>query len=279
MSTAGNTLVESTFVTIYALRDPDTLDLRYIGKAVDPAKRLRQHLQLGQLNRYRSKKNSWLKGLAAQGRVPYLEIVDEVEAERANEAEIYWIDWYRSQGAPLTNGTDGGDGGAVTDPDARARISAAHLGAKRTAETRAQMSASAKLRCSTERERERLRSISNGTPPVMDGETNPMAKLSDKQVRELREQAAAGKRLRALAAEYGITPASVTQLVTGRFRAAAGGPVREANPRSVLTSEDVAEIRRLAGEGARQVDLARRYRVHPSHVSGIISGRRGSSNK
>lgn len=261
-------------VSIYALRDPRTLELRYVGKASDPAQRLRQHLSSGQLNRYRSRKNSWLKSLLAAGQQPYLEIVDEVEPEWANEAECYWIAWYLSQGATLTNGTAGGDGGAVTDPDARARIAAAHRGSKRSAETKAQMSASAKRRCANEEERKRLRSISIAKPPVHTGEKNPRAKLSDLQVRELRERAAAGETLRLLARTYGITPASVTQMVTGQTRIAAGGPIREAKRKVVLSENDVAEIRRLAADGVAHVGLARRFGVHPSHISKTVAGQR-----
>jgi uncharacterized protein YjcR len=68
-------------------------------------------------------------------------------------------------------------------------------------------------------------------------------------------------------------------LVTGKFRLAAGGPVREAKPRSVLTRDDVVEIRRLAADGTRQVDLARRYGVHPSHISDVVRRRRWSMDK
>lgn len=258
-------------VQIYALRDPRSLYIRYVGKAADPERRLQMHLSPGQLRRYRSKKNSWLKNLLADGHVPYLEIVDEVDAEKANEAERYWIAWYRSQGAPLTNGTDGGDGGAVTDPEARKRINAARLGSKHTAETKALMSASAKRRCESEAERERLRSISNGKPPVRVGETNPRAKLTDQQVLELRERSAAGATGVELAEAYGITRASVTQLVTGQTRRAAGGPVRDPKSQTVLADGAVAEIRRLHSEGVTQIVIANTYGISQAHVSSICS--------
>jgi DNA-binding transcriptional regulator YdaS (Cro superfamily) len=266
------------WIQVYALRDPNSMDLRYVGKAADPKKRFVQHLTSSQL-RARSHKNSWLKGLIAAGQLPWLEIVDEVEADRADEAERYWIAWYRSQGAPLTNGTNGGDGGAITCPDARARISAAHLGSKRTVETRARMSETAKRRAADPKERERLRSISNGKPPVHNGEANPRTKLTDEQVREMRTRAAAGAWPATLAAEYGITMASVTQLVTGKYRVAAGGPIREAKRVSKLSEEDVVKIRRLVADGAKQRAVATQFGIHPSHVSDIVSGKRRSFKK
>jgi DNA-binding transcriptional regulator YdaS (Cro superfamily) len=265
-------------VTIYALADPRTSEVRYVGKAVDPERRLQQHLSRFQLSYYRSQKNSWLMSLLDAGHRPTLHVLEMVDSQEANAAEIRWIAKAIEMGARLTNGTVGGDGGAVTDPAAKARIRAAHLGAKRSDKTKQRMSVAARERCANEKERERLRSISNGTPPVFHGEKNPRTKLSDAQVRHLRELAAADEDLRSLAAEFGITPASVTQLVTGQSRRAAGGPIREAKPRSVLTDKDVAEIRRLAADGVRQVDLARRYGVHPSHVSDLVRGRRRSSS-
>lgn len=261
-------------VAVYLLRDPRTGHVRYVGKAVDPARRLQQHLSAFQLSYYRSRKNSWLKNLLDAGGRPELEIVETVAPEQANDAECKWIAYYHGLGAPLTNGTAGGDGGAVTDPEARARISAAHRGAKRSAGTRKKMSVVHRERCSDPKERARLKAISNGKPPVHHGEKNPRTKLSDAQVRQLRELAAAGEDLRALAAEYGITAASVTQLVCGQFRRAAGGPIREAKPRSKLTARNVAEIHRLAADGVAQTEIARRFDVHPSHISRTLSGQR-----
>lgn len=265
-------------VAIYALRDPRTREVRYIGKAIDPCRRARQHMSAFQLSYYRSRKVSWLQSLRDAGQEPILEILQVVDAGDANRAERQWIAQYRAEGARLTNGTDGGDGGAVTDPDAKARIRAAHVGRVASAETKKKMSAAAKRRCADEDERERLRSISNAKPPVHMGEKNPRTRLSDVQVRQLRELAAAGEDLQALAAEFGITPASVTQLVTGKYRKAAGGPIREAKPRSKLSNKDVVEIRRLVGSGVTQAEVARRYGVHPSHISDVISGRRRSFN-
>lgn len=260
-------------VTIYALADPHTGEVRYVGKAIDVNRRLQQHLTRFQLNNYKSHKNSWLKSLLDAGHKPTLHVLELVDSADANAAEIRWIAKATAMGARLTNGTAGGDGGAVTDPAAKARVRAAHLGIPLSEETKKKMSVAAKARM-TPAELERLRSIATVLPPVHHGEKNPRTKLSDAQVRHLRELAAAGEDLQALAAEFGITPASVTQLVTGKFRLAAGGPIREARPRVRLSAGDVAEIRRLAADGVRQVELARRYGVHPSHISKTLAGQR-----
>jgi hypothetical protein len=261
-------------VTIYALADPRTGEVRYVGKAVDPARRLRQHMTAFQLRNYRSQKNSWLLSLLDAGVTPTLHVLELVEHQDANAAEIRWIAKALEMGARLTNGTAGGEGGAVTDPEAKARILAAHLGSKASAETKKKMSVAAKRRCADEAERERLRSISNGKPPTHHGEKNPRSKLSDEQVRSLRERAAAGGYAPDLAAEYGITQASVSQIVTGQTRAAAGGPIRAPGSRTVLSDSQVERIRRLYGEGRTQAHLARRFGVSQSTISDLVSHKR-----
>lgn len=217
LATLDNGLSIDALICIYALRDPRDGSVRYIGKAEDPAKRFRQHLQAGQLMRYQSRKNSWLKSLLTQGFEPELDILDRVPADRANAAECQWIDFYRDfEGDRLTNGTLGGDGGAITDPEARARVRAAHVGKVISLETRAKTSASLKAHCSAPAARERLRSISNGQPPVKTGEANHNAKLTEEIVREIRRLHMEGVSGVAIAALFEITPANVSLIVRNR---------------------------------------------------------------
>jgi hypothetical protein len=51
-------------------------------------------------------------------------------------------------------------------------------------------------------------------------------KLSDEQVRELRERYAAGERTKSLASAFGIAPSYVPMLVRGDARRSAGGPLK-----------------------------------------------------
>src|SRR5258706_3676955 len=106
---------------IYALADPETGQVRYVGKADKPASRLRNHLTPRHLA-HRTKKNSWLKGLLAKGLRPELVIVDCVEADHWEEVERGWIAYYLADGCDLTNGTEGGDGLYNPTPDVRAKM-------------------------------------------------------------------------------------------------------------------------------------------------------------
>ena len=66
--------METTF--IYALIDPRTGAIRYVGKADDPEYRLSQHLIDD--GREKSYKASWIRSLRAQGLRPLIRIIDEV---------------------------------------------------------------------------------------------------------------------------------------------------------------------------------------------------------
>lgn len=133
---------------IYCLRDPETQLIRYVGKANDPQIRLVRHLR----EKYKSYKNAWLTSLKARGLVPELEIIEEVLVSQWQTRERYWIAYYREQGVPLTNDTDGGDGvhGRKRTLEEKARIGAASKGNqygkghKPTPQTTAKRSASLK---------------------------------------------------------------------------------------------------------------------------------------
>lgn len=66
--------METTF--IYTLENPETHEIRYIGKTNKINKRLNQHLYEASSKR-RSYKNSWIKSLKKEGIVPVINIIDD----------------------------------------------------------------------------------------------------------------------------------------------------------------------------------------------------------
>jgi len=88
---------------IYALGDPRTQEIHYIGIAKDVYKRYAQHLNRPHANK---DKNAWMAEIKAAGVVPTLAILESnVDEITIYEREKYWIQYYLSQGAPLTNRT------------------------------------------------------------------------------------------------------------------------------------------------------------------------------
>ncbi len=140
---------------IYVLIDPRTNEVRYIGKADNPLDRLKHHLTPKQL-RKKTAKNSWLKNLLAHSAKPILQILEIVPMRNWEERERYWIAYYQKLGFRLTNGTEGGDGGAPSE-EARRKISITLKGRKLPPEQRQKMSAAHKGRVFSEETRLKIR--------------------------------------------------------------------------------------------------------------------------
>lgn len=87
--------------SVYALGDPRTNEIRYIGIAQDVYKRYAQHLNNPHANNI---KNSWMDALKNAGLVPTLTILEaDIDEAMARFREDYWIQYHLDQGAPLTN--------------------------------------------------------------------------------------------------------------------------------------------------------------------------------
>jgi len=93
-------------VTIYALCEPGTFVVRYVGKANNLASRLRCHKWEVKSSKLHNRKINWLRSL--KGKTPSVLVLAEVPKEEWQEAERYWIKEFRSQGFDLTNFADGG---------------------------------------------------------------------------------------------------------------------------------------------------------------------------
>lgn len=89
---------------IYGLLDPETKEVRYIGKSNRPQRRLIRHLREERNNH----KCNWLKSL--NGSSPELIIIDEVINSEWEFWESFYIELFRSWGFNLTNSTEGGLG-------------------------------------------------------------------------------------------------------------------------------------------------------------------------
>ena len=98
---------------IYVLIDPRTEEIRYVGKTSRQLElRLRGHRRVFDWN-------------------PRIELVQEVPDDFWQEAERYWITYFRAIGCPLANVNSGGGGVAIgyrQSKEHSARISAALKG-------------------------------------------------------------------------------------------------------------------------------------------------------
>lgn len=119
----------SPITYIYALVDPETNYVRYVGKANNPQCRYSGHLNPRCLQED-NHKNRWIKKLLRNGLKPHLKILESVSAFSWQEREVYWIDFYRKNTPKrLTNISNGGDGlghGFVFSDKVKLRMSEAH---------------------------------------------------------------------------------------------------------------------------------------------------------
>lgn len=121
---------------VYALIDPRTDRIRYVGQTVRSARRrLRRHLSPCYL-RGNTRKERWLRDLLACGLEPRIDVLQVCATPAALDvAERQHIRRLRQAGEDLTNLSPGGDGGAGPHTaEAKAKISAALKGRHRTAE-------------------------------------------------------------------------------------------------------------------------------------------------
>jgi len=131
--------------SIYALCDPRTGAVRYVGKANNPAYRFRQHVaKIGNCN---AGKHRWVDELAGAGLRPTLTILEAVGGDAWQAREKFWIAHYQEFGQADLNVEEGGKASAPSvwrgkkfSLDTRRRMSLAKIGKKLSEETKQRMS-------------------------------------------------------------------------------------------------------------------------------------------
>jgi hypothetical protein len=167
---------------IYALTDPRTGEIRYVGKSEHGLARPRAHdCPSNRTNTYCSR---WIAKLKAQGITYGIQVLEELSArDLLSEAEERWIAKLRAEGCKLTNLTNGGGGtkgrswteeqrrrqserckGVPLSLEQREKLRIANTGKKASAETKAKMSATRKGRTISEAHRKALSESLKGHP-------------------------------------------------------------------------------------------------------------------
>jgi len=86
---------------IYALVDPKTDRIRYVGKSTSAETRYFQHIS--EAGRNKNKLYSWIKQLLKSDLFPKLYILEKCTEEQLSEKEKYWIKYLNDNGANLFN--------------------------------------------------------------------------------------------------------------------------------------------------------------------------------
>ena len=116
---------------IYGLVDPRNGQLRYVGKSCKGLYRPKSHWTPSSLRiQPFTPKNNWIKQVLADNALPSVIVIQEFpDSSVLSDAERHWIRYFRHMGCPLTNLTDGGEGGhGPSTPETRLKISQALKG-------------------------------------------------------------------------------------------------------------------------------------------------------
>lgn len=97
----------SAVVYIYGLHDPDTGELRYIGKANNLKKRLASHIRDSRARD--TPLYMWIRKLTAQGKCPEIRLIAESDADSWESVERAQIAAARESGLWLLNLAKGGN--------------------------------------------------------------------------------------------------------------------------------------------------------------------------
>lgn len=117
---------------IYGLFDPRDGQLRYVGLSSRGFARPRHHLLQARCDTKKGRRThqchrtNWIMKLDRLGMKYGIVILQEFEDEAVlNQAEVFWIKYFREMGCQLTNQTDGGEGtfGWAPSPEWRKRQS------------------------------------------------------------------------------------------------------------------------------------------------------------
>ena len=131
---------------IYALIDPFSGELRYVGLSTRGLARAKEHWEPGRLERPHTHKQFWIRFLVKKRETPIIRVIQSwvsISDTDLAKAEMYWIKYFRAAGCPLTNLTGGGEGvwGGLMPEETRRKISSSMRGKRFSDQHRANISA------------------------------------------------------------------------------------------------------------------------------------------
>lgn len=125
---------------VYALVDPRTEHIRYVGLSTRGLERPQEHFKKPLKNDHSHRAN-WLRGLLLAGLKPTIKVIEYCGSETyLSESEEGWISLLKQMGCPLTNHKSGGFNGKPSE-ETKIKMSLAQKGRTFSLDTRQKMGA------------------------------------------------------------------------------------------------------------------------------------------
>jgi hypothetical protein len=200
---------------IYVLIDPVSNDVRYVGKSNNPNRRLMVHCW-HEMDCRATHKSRWIAILKKNDMYPILYVIDSCK-EDWKVKEKYWVDYFLSKGAPLTNIASGGNGGPIAvGDDVREKMRIANIGKHHTEDACQRISESRKGMKFPEIHKERLSAKKTEyfkDPANRARLSRYWAVITDEQAREIYRLANEGRvTQREIGKQFGIPASSVSEI-------------------------------------------------------------------
>lgn len=278
-------------VYIYALVDPITELVRYVGKSPDPKMRFNTHVHRAKShNDDNPHKCNWIRSLLQKNLLPKLEIIETASDSSWEDAERKWIRYFRENGHRPTNVSDGGDHVSpipVGSKCATAKFTESDIIKIREMYSTGEFS-QPELAKIFETSQSNIGRIINGetwshvplfpkpTPkkntPV--GDRAGGSKLTNKDATLIRTQFAnSSMRIKDFAQIYNVSEGTIENVLNGSTYKTADGPTVPLLYKRKLNQTQVREIRQLIENGEiSKTDIAKMYNISPATITDIRAG-------
>lgn len=211
---------------IYALSDPRTNAIRYVGVTFRARRRFNEHLSRA-IRGGKTYRDCWIRSLVDAGIRPVYQVIEQGQGDGWQDRERFWIAHYRLE-CKLTNLTDGGDGTPGLSPSEKCRRAAslahkgipyppdrksAMLGKNHTPEAREKIRAAGTGRKHSDEAKAKLSLAKKGKKPAATTIAASVAARTGKKLTEVHKQKIAAtttNRKAVLVIETGEVFASVT---------------------------------------------------------------------